>query len=239
MSYLARQFFIWGLTCNFCTAVFIALVSIFDDNLQSVGVQMGLYFTFLWPFSSFVGIALRSHILNRSGEWLALQCMGWSGSRVLLSAVISGLSLGLLPLLFSFLGWKNLLDLSTQQLNWVWSNGAAVQVKSGLSINLNGVQMVTPKVGLDFAPVWLSLNECIQGNECGFELQRRSVRCLTSVLVAPLAVVSILYKNNRLFLCCLGLLMALLSCLPNQTGTLLWGPIFILSLSLYALGSRM
>lgn len=239
MRYLMGQYFLWGLGSCLCLLSFIVMIAIFDGQIDQLRLQIAIFHIYLWPFGMTIGVGLRSYLLVRRGEWLALQCMGWAPSSLMWAAAISGVFLGGGPFLLAMWGWSSVFDLTSETLEWVWIEDNVLRLKDGLQLSFKGERQIVVHHHSIFEPVWLSGLDCLKTKAGQIELQYRFLRCIAGSLGAIASVWLSLRSTYRWTVGTLSLMLMGAAIFPMLNIGLAWGACLGLMLLLYALGSRM
>ena len=239
MRYLVGQFFIWGLGSCLCLLFFIAIISFFDGQTSQLKLHVAIFHIYLWPIAVGVGVALRTALLHRRGEWLALQCVGWSPKGVMLASAIAGLTLGVIPFSMSMWGWTTILGLSSEAFDWVWHEEAVIRLNDGLRLAIDQEIQYRPLVSPRFEYRWLPLIDCLQSSDGLFELQQRLLRLAISMLSPIIGTLSIFIQEYRWLSFTLTGLAVTVVLSSLLSVSLSWGILFALVSLLYWLGSRM
>jgi hypothetical protein len=247
MVYIFRQYFIWGLMANLLTVILILLIATFDKNLNVFEQHLVLFFHYLWPVSTFVGMTLRTRLLKRRGEWLSLQCMGWPSDKLSMCGAGAALALGGLPFVLSALGWSQILGLESQAYSWVWQNGSAMRISDGLTLSAMGVLKGTASSGQLFPefllPLGTLLSSPLHGSE---EIQLRVSRWFLIALLGWSATLINTDSKKRILLCSFAILCVVSTwkvpssiVYSNLETVWIWGPGIALLVALYWSRSRM
>lgn len=247
MVYIFRQYFIWGLMANLLTVILIVLIATFDKNLTVIEQHLVMFFHYLWPISTFVGMTLRTRLLNRRGEWLSLQCMGWSTDKLAMCAAGAALALGGIPFVLSVLGWSQILGLESQAYSWVWQDGSATRISDGLTLSAIGIQHLTVSSGQLFPEVLLSFDSLLSKPLHGLEeIQLRVSRWFLTALMGWTATLINTGSKKRIFLSSFAFLCVVLTwkfptpiVYSNLETVWIWGPGITLLGLLYWSRSRM
>ena len=144
MRHLVGQFFLWGLSSCLCLLLFIVVIALFDGQTDHIKFQIAIFHIYLWPFAVALGVGLRTALLQRQGEWLALQCMGWPPSKVLSASFVAGVTLAMIRFHCQWVG--NRFGASRQCNSLGLGRPIRNQTSDGLRVSLNHQPQLTQTV---------------------------------------------------------------------------------------------
>ena len=239
MRHLVGQFFLWGFSSCLCLLLFIVVIALFDGQTDHIKFQIAIFHIYLWPFAVALGVGLRTALLQRQGEWLALQCMGWPPSKVLSASFVAGVTLAMIPFSLSMWGWESLLGLQDSAMVWVWEDQTVIRLSDGLRVSLNHEPQLTQTVRSSAELKWSSFVDCLHTPDGFLEVQHRLLRGVACFIASVVGSLAFFLRRNRWLVVGLTGLSVVPIAFSLLSPFILWGTAIILSSLLYWFGSRM